>query len=193
MQEHDIQPDPMAEEEQQTEEITAEAAAEVAAEMAEAQAPAAEQPDFRDKYLRLMADMENLRKRTAREVDDARKYGVTNFAREMLGVKDNLERALAALEGAGADKQAESPAFKALQDGVKMVEQQLEQALERFHVTRIQAVGEKFNPELHQAMFEVPTADQPEGTVVQEVQAGYTIAGRLLRPAMVGTAKAEGK
>lgn len=144
----------------------------------------AELDGMKDKYLRLAADMENLRKRTTREVDEARKYALTGFAREMLGVHDNLTRALGAMEQDGSPE-----TVKVLQEGVDMVHKQLIGILNRFGVQQIQAVGEKFNPDLHQAVFEVPTATHPEGTVVQEVQPGYTIADRLLRPAMVGVAK----
>jgi len=143
---------------------------------------------MKDKYLRLMADMENLRKRTAREVDDARKYTVSNFARELLNVQDNLERALEAMKAQQANPTAET--LKTVVDGVGMVGQQLSAAFEKMHIRRIETtIGQKVDPERHQAMFEVPTNEHEHGTIVQEMQAGYTIGERLLRPALVGTAK----
>ena len=147
----------------------------------------AETPDFREKYVRAMAEMENLRKRMAREVEDARRYGVTGFAREMLDVADNLERATAAID---KEKLERDTHLKTLAEGVEMVQGQLQRAFSKFKIEKTSPEpGEKFNPELHQAMFEVPTTDYPAGTVAQVMQPGYVIAGRLLRPAMVGTAK----
>jgi len=149
-------------------------------------APKVDEVDFKDKYLRLMADMENLRKRTARDVEDARRFAVTAFARDMLDVADNLERALAAVQ---KDK-IENEHIKNMLSGVEMVSQQLENVFKQFKIEKTNPqVGEKFNPELHQAMFEVETNTHPHGHIAQVMQAGYTIAGRLLRPAMVGTAK----
>lgn len=148
-------------------------------------------PDFKDKYIRAMAEMENLRKRLSRDVEDARQYAVTGFAREMLDVSDNLERALAAID---QEKAAQDPQLKNLIDGVEMVHGQLQRTFGKFKIEKTSPkLGEKFNPELHQAMFEMPTTDYPQGTVAQVMQPGYVIAGRLLRPAMVGTAKPPGK
>lgn len=144
--------------------------------------------DFKEKYVRAVAEMENLRKRMARDVEDTRQYAVTGFAREMLDVADNLERALDAID---KDKAEQDPQLKNLVEGVEMVHGQLQRAFNKFKIEKTSPEpGEKFNPELHQAMFEVPTADHPAGTVAQVMQPGYVIAGRLLRPAMVGTAKA---
>lgn len=143
--------------------------------------------DFREKYVRAVAETENLRKRMNRDVEDTRQYAVTGFAREMLDVADNLERALAAID---KDKVDADPQLKNLVEGVEMVHGQLQRTFGKFKIEKTTPEpGEKFNPELHQAMFEVPTADQPPGTVAQVMQPGYVIAGRLLRPAMVGTAK----
>ena len=152
-----------------------------------AQPPKEQVPDFRDKYVRAMAEMENLRKRMARESEDARRYAVTGFAREMLDVADNLERATAAID---KEKLETDTHLKTLAEGVEMVQGQIERAFKKFQIEKTNPKpGEKFNPDLHQAMFEVPTDEHPTGTVAQVMQPGYVIAGRLLRPAMVGTAK----
>jgi molecular chaperone GrpE len=130
--------------------------------------------------------MENLRRRTEREVKDAGTYAVTKFARDMLAVADNLRRAI---ESAGAEARIEGSPAKALLDGVEITEKALLQALDRYGVKAVEAMGVKFDPNLHQAMFEVPNPDVPNGTVVQVVQQGFVIADRVLRPALVGVAK----
>ena len=147
----------------------------------------AEKTDLRDKLLRTLADMENLRRRTEREVADARSYAVTNFARDMLNVADNVRRALESVP-ADARAGAEGP-FKALLEGIELTERDLLKTLERHGVKRLEPEGQKFDPNLHQAMFEVPNPDVPNGTVVQVVQSGFVIGGRVLRPALVGVAK----
>lgn len=142
---------------------------------------------LKDQLLRALADQENLRQRTARELNDARAYAIANFARDVLAVSDNLRRALEALpdsERAGAD-----PALTALLQGVEMTERELQQTLEKHRVRRLDPTGERFDPHFHQAMFEVEDASVPAGTVVQLVQAGYVIGERMLRPAMVGVAR----
>ena len=202
----------------------------------------AEKADLKDKLLRTLADMENMRRRTAREVADARAYGIANFARDVLTVADNFQRALDALpaedrEGAeGAVKsfvegielterevadaraygianfardmltvadnfqraidnvpaearEGAEPAFKALIEGIELTERDMLKALERHGVKRLDPQGQKFDPNFHQAMFEVPDATVPTGTVVQVVQTGYAIGERVLRPALVGVAK----
>ena len=163
---------------------------------AEADAPAepdpvdvlrAENADLRDKYLRLAAEMDNLRRRTERDVKDAKSYSVAGFARDMLAVSDNLRRALDAIP---ADAQAAGDAgLKALAEGVEMTERSMLAALERHGVRKLEPVGERFDPNFHQAMFEVPNAEVASNTVVQVVQAGYVIGERVLRPAMVGVSK----
>jgi molecular chaperone GrpE len=147
----------------------------------------AERADLKDKLLRLMADMENLRRRTAREIVDARTYAVTNFARDMLNVADNVRRAIESVpeEARGTAEGA----FKGLIDGIDLTERDLLKTLERHGVKMLDPQGEKFDPHLHQAMFEVPNPDVPNGTVVQVVQSGYVIGDRVLRPALVGVAK----
>lgn len=146
-----------------------------------------ENEELKDRALRLAAEMENLRRRTAREIVDARTYAVTNFARDMLNVSDNLRRAIEAVpEEAKASGDA---GFKALIEGVDITERAMLTALERHGVKKLEPVGEKFDPNFHQAMFEIPNPDMVNGTVMQVVQAGYSIGDRVLRPAMVGVAK----
>jgi molecular chaperone GrpE len=159
-----------------------------AADPAPAQAdPVAVAIELRDRLLRSLADMENLRKRTEREVADARLYGVASFARDVLVVADNMRRALDAVAPelrAGAET-----AVKALIDGVELTERELLKALEKNGVRQFTPQGEKFDPNQHQAMFEVPDATVPAGNVVQVVQPGYMIGERVLRPALVGVSK----
>ncbi|MER0236674.1 nucleotide exchange factor GrpE [Fulvimarina sp. MAC8] len=146
-----------------------------------------ENADVKDRMLRLAADMENLRRRTEREVKDARSYAVTNFARDMLSVADNLRRAVDAVpEEARASGEN---GLTALIEGVEMTERGLQASLEKHGVKKLDPEGQKFDPNFHQAMFEVPNPDVPNNTVVQVVQAGYAIGERVLRPAMVGVAK----
>jgi molecular chaperone GrpE len=147
----------------------------------------AEKADLKDKFLRLMADMENLRRRTEREVADARTYAVANFARDMLNVADNVRRAIESVPDE-ARRTAEG-AFKGLIDGIDLTERDLLKTLERHGVKKLEPEGQKFDPNVHQAMFEVPNPDVPNGTVVQVVQTGYVIGDRVLRPALVGVAK----
>jgi len=145
---------------------------------------AKENEELKDGRLRLAAEMENLRRRTARDVADARAYSVANFARDMLSVADNLRRALDAIP---AEARASGDAgFAALIEGVEMTERSMLAALERHGVKKISPEGEKFDPNFHQAMFEMPNAELPSGTVVQVVQTGFVIGDRVLRPAMVG-------
>ena len=149
--------------------------------------PAAVAAELKDRLLRTLAEMENLRKRTEREIADARLYGVASFARDVLGVADNMRRALEALPPelrVGAQSGA-----KALVDGVELTERELLKALEKNGVRQFTPQGEKFDPNLHQAMFEVPDATVPAGSVVQVVQPGYMIGDRVLRPALVGVSK----
>jgi molecular chaperone GrpE len=146
----------------------------------------AEAAQMKDQALRAMAEAENTRKRAVRDRDDAQKYGVTNFAREMLTVADNLRRALEAIP---AETLQTDEALKTLYDGVAATERQLEAALGKQQIQRIWPEGERFDSNFHQAMFEVPDTGKPAGTVVQVLQAGYKIHDRLLRPALVGVAK----
>jgi molecular chaperone GrpE len=145
----------------------------------------AEAARYKDQALRAMAEAENVRRRAEREREDAAKYGVSQLARDLLPVADNLRRAIESV-----DAQAQQdPAVVALLTGIQATERELVTALERRGIRKIEPVGEKFDPNFHQAVFEIPTNDQPPGTVVQVLQAGYIIHDRLLRPAMVGVAK----
>ena len=147
--------------------------------------------DMKDRLLRTLAEMENLRKRTEREVTDARTYGVTTFARDILTVADNMHRAMAALDG---ELRATADAgLKNLLDGVELTERELLNVLEKHGVKKIEPQGQKFDPNRHQAMYEIDDASVPSGTVVQVVQAGYTIGERVLRPALVGVSKGGAK
>jgi molecular chaperone GrpE len=143
--------------------------------------------ELKDKLLRTLAEMENLRKRTAREAADARAYGVASFAGDMLGVADNMRRALDAVSP--QMRASAEPGVRALIDGVELTERELLKALERNGVRQFTPRGEKFDPNLHQAMFEVPNPSVPAGSIVEVVQPGYMIGERVLRPAMVGVSK----
>jgi len=147
----------------------------------------AENSQLKDRVLRTLAEMENLRRRTEREVGDAKTYGVTSFARDMLTVVDNLARAL---EHFPAEARASAdPAIRSLVEGVELTARDLEAALGRHGVTKLDPKGQKFDPNFHQAIFEAPDETVPAGTVSQVVQSGWTIGDRVLRPAMVGVSK----
>ncbi|WP_420339011.1 nucleotide exchange factor GrpE [Roseibium sp.] len=147
----------------------------------------AENADLKDRALRTMAEMENLRRRTEKEVKDARQYAVSGFARDMLTVSDNLSRALEALPE--DDRKNADAGVASLIEGVEMIERDLLNQLEKNGVRKLEPEGQKFDPNFHQAMFEVPNTEVPNNTVVQVVQAGYVIGERVLRPAMVGVSK----
>jgi molecular chaperone GrpE len=152
----------------------------------EAAALAKENAELKDRVLRTLAEMENLRRRTEREAADSRTYAITSFARDLVGVADNIQRALDAVRDSGVV--LEGPA-KALVDGVELTERELLKVLEKNGVRKFDPKGEKFDPNLHQAMFEVPDARVPSGSVVQVIQPGYAIGDRVLRPALVGVSK----
>src|SRR5215470_5885841 len=152
---------------------------------------AREASDNKDKLLRALAEMENMRRRTERQVADAREYGITAFARDVLAVADNMSRALSSIdpqlrEGADAG-------LKSLLEGVELTERELLKVLEKHGIKRFEPKGEKFDPNLHQAMYEVPDPSLPNGTVARVVQPGYMIGRRVLRPPLVGVAKARPK
>src|SRR3954469_15146144 len=150
-----------------------------------------EAADYKDKLLRTLAEMENLRRRTEREVVDARTYGIASFARDVLAVADNMHRAL---ETIGPELREQGHAkTKALIEGVELTERELLKSLEKNGVRKFSPQGEKFDPNLHQAMYEVPNSDVPPGHIAQVMQAGYMIGERVLRPALVGVAKAAPK
>jgi len=142
-----------------------------------------ENAELQDKHLRAIAESQNIRRRAQQDVEKERKFGIERFARDVLSVADNLGRALSALP-ADVD-----PAVKNVIVGVQATERELQSILERHGVTRIEAVGKPFDANFHQAMMEVDDPTVPTGTVVQELIPGYTLAGRLLRAAMVGVSK----
>jgi len=153
---------------------------------ADAAALAKEAADYKDKLLRTLADMENLRRRTDREVADARTYGISSLARDLIGVADNLRRAL---EAAGESAAMIEGPGKALHEGVELIERELLKILERHGAKRFDPHGAKFDPNFHQAIFEMCDANIPAGSVAQVIQPGYTIGERVLRPAMVAVSK----
>jgi molecular chaperone GrpE len=150
----------------------------------------AEKADLKDKLLRTLAEMENLRRRTEKDVADAKAYAVTNFAKDMVGAADNLRRALESLP---ADiRVMADAAVKGMVDGVELTERDLIKTLERHGVKRLDPIGQKFDPNLHQAIFEAPDPAIAKGAVMQVVQSGFTIGGRVLRPALVGVSSGPG-
>jgi molecular chaperone GrpE len=147
----------------------------------------AENSQLKDRVLRTLAEMENLRRRTEREVSDAKTYGVTGFARDMLTVVDNLSRALEHLPPEA--RASADPSIRSLIEGVELTARDLEAALGRHGVKKLDPKGQKFDPNFHQAIFEAPDDTVPSGTVSQVVQSGWTIGDRVLRPATVGVSK----
>ena len=153
------------------------------------QALNAENVDLKDRLLRALAETENVRRRGEREREDTKQFAVSRFARDMLGIADNFARALAHLPQVVRD--AADPQVKAVIDGVEATERQLMATLANHGVKPIETEGARFDPNLHQAIAEVPGEGRTAGTIVNVVQTGYTIAGRLLRPAMVTVARKE--
>ena len=147
-----------------------------------------ERDQLKDQLLRALAETENMRRRTERETQSARKYGHTSFARDLVGAIDNLARAIDAAPK--ADDETAGEPVSALVTGLEMSWTEIQATMERHGIKQISPLGEKFDYNLHQAMFEMPNADHPPGTVVEVVQHGYVLHDRLLRPAMVGVAKA---
>ncbi|HVV92561.1 MAG TPA: nucleotide exchange factor GrpE [Hyphomicrobiales bacterium] len=140
----------------------------------------AENAELRDRVLRALAEADNARKRAERDAADARAYAVTSFARDLLNVADNLHRALEAGQPGDAGT---------LTEGVKLTAREFETTMARHGIVRIDPMGERFDPNLHQAMMEMEDSSVPAGTVVQVMQAGYTISGRVLRPALVAVSR----
>lgn len=165
----------------------AETAADDAVEPAAAAKPPEEEiAELRDRLLRSLAENENLIRRARRDREDAAKYAAANFARDMLKVSDNLRRAMDAVP----PELREDEATRAFIEGVELTERELLSTLERHGIKRLSPLGEKFNHDLHEALYEVPTGDAEPGTVVQVMEDGYIIHDRLLRAARVGVAKA---
>ena len=146
----------------------------------------AEAADLKDRLLRAHAEVENIRKRTEREMEETAKYAITRLAREIVNVGDNFQRAIDAVPPGAADQDS---ALKSFLEGVTMTERELLNVLERYGIRRVQPMNEIFNPHLHQAVMEIARSDVPTGTIVQVFQAGFMIEDRVLRPAMVAVAK----
>jgi len=146
----------------------------------------AESADLKDRLLRAHAEMENIRKRSEREKEETAKYAVTRFARDIVNVGDNFQRAIDAVPPGAAEQDA---ALKSFLDGVTMTERELLNVLERHGIRRVHPLNEPFNPHLHQAVMEIQRTDVPSGTIVQIFQAGFMIEDRVLRPAMVAVSK----
>jgi molecular chaperone GrpE len=143
--------------------------------------------ELRDKFLRAVAETDNVRKRAEREIADARAYGIANFARDAIGVADNLARALDAITPEA--RASADDTLKALLDGVDLTRREMRNTLKKHGVRELDPKGEKFDPNFHQAMYEVPDPEAAPGTVVQVMQTGYAIGERVLRPALVAVAK----
>jgi molecular chaperone GrpE len=158
-------------------------AAATAQRLAEAEAEIAR---LKDEYLRALAEMENVRRRAARDREEANQYAISSFARDMLSVADNLQRALGSVD---EDARKQDPALDALMSGVELTEKELQTVLDRHGIKRILAIGQPFDPHVHEALYEIPDENVPHGTILQEVQSGYTIHDRTLRPARVGIAR----
>jgi len=148
---------------------------------------AKEKADMEDKMLRAMAEMQNLRNRTEKTIEDARKYAVTDFANDLVDALDNL---YLALENISQDEVENNPALQSIVEGIEMSIEQFLKVLKRHGVERINPIGERFDHNLHEAVVEIPDDENEAGTIVQVMKAGYKIKERLLRPAIVGVAKA---
>ena len=144
--------------------------------------------ELKDQLLRAVADSENIRKRSEREKEQTRKFGIANFAKDLLSIADNLGRAL---DAAPRNEDIKDDAIKNFVIGIQMTEQELQKAFDNNNIRKIDPIGEKFDYNFHQAMFEVEETDQEPGVVVQVLQPGYAIDDRILRPAMVGVSKAK--
>jgi molecular chaperone GrpE len=160
----------------------------LAAELAE---KSAELAAFKDSALRQLADHQNQRRRAENEMAEMRKYGAAHFARDALAIADNLRRALAAAAVPADDQAARAQMLDSLRQGLELIEREFMAILERHGIRRIEPLGEKFDPNWHQAMFEAEAPGAEPGTVMQVMQAGYRLHDRLLRPAMVGVSKAK--
>jgi molecular chaperone GrpE len=144
----------------------------------------------KDRLLRFAAEAENTKKRLEREKAEATLYAASNFARDLLGVADSLQRVLAAVPA--EEREIIDDVMKKFLAGIEMTERELLNVFQRHNLRKLETIGQKFDPNFHQAMFEIPTSEAAPGTVVQEVQSGYAVGERCLRPALVGVAKAEG-
>ncbi|MQB44999.1 nucleotide exchange factor GrpE [Rhizobium sp. ICMP 5592] len=146
----------------------------------------AENTDLKDRLLRALAEVENVRRRADRDLNDTRQYAVAKFAGDMLRVADNMGRAIASIP---AEALKDEGAFKTLIDGIELTEKEMLRSLEKHGVKKLNPIGERFDPNFHEALFELPDPSVPNGTVTQVVEPGYVIGSRPLRPAKVGIAR----
>lgn len=164
------------------------ASADIAREAAQIAGLQSEISELKDRYLRAVAELENVRKRSDKEKHDAAQFGITRFARDLLNVLDNFSRAIEIFR---PDTRASLPAnVRPLVDGIEAIQREMLSILDRHGIKKVEAKGQRFDPHLHSAIAEVPSAEHPPGTVIDVAQAGYTIGGRLLREAMVTVATA---
>ena len=138
--------------------------------------------DLKDQRLRAIADLENVRKRAEKDQSDALKYGISNFAKEIINIRDNIERAQSSI----SDEAKNNEAIKSVIEGIDLIAQSVVSTFEKIGIKKIESLNEKFDHNLHQAMMEIENDDLEPGTIVQELVPGYTLHDRLLRPAMVG-------
>ena len=143
--------------------------------------------DLKDQLLRTLAENENLRKRTAKEIEQVKKYGHISLLRDFLNVVDNMERAV---KSSTSEKQSET-SVKNLIDGIEIVLKEMKSLLDKNQIKKIEPLHEKFDYNFHQAMFEAPSSDYEEGLIIEVIQPGYILHDRLIRPAMVGVSKGE--
>lgn len=145
-----------------------------------------ENAKLKDQMMRIAAEFENFRKRSARELEDASNFAITKFARDMIEVLENLHRAEASINTEQLDN---DPVLKQIFSGVELTKKSLVDAFEKYGIKRIDPTGEQFNHDFHQAITQIPSTTHKEGEVVQVIQAGYILKDRLLRPALVAVAK----
>ncbi|MGC1109162.1 MAG: nucleotide exchange factor GrpE [Methylovirgula sp.] len=155
-----------------------------------AQNPERDNAELRDKLLRALAELENLRRRTEKEVADAKLYGTSSLARDMLGFADNLHRAI---DNVPRELRESSEAVRTLLEGLELTERDFLTRLARHRIKKMEALGTKFDPNLHEALYEVPDDSVPNGRVVKVAEDGYMIGGRMLRPAKVGVSRGAAK
>ena len=141
--------------------------------------------DLKDQRLRAIAELENFRKRAEKDQSDALKYGISNFAKEIINIRDNIERAQSSI----SDEAKNNEAIKSVIEGIDLIAQSVVSTFEKIGIKKIESLNEKFDHNLHQAMMEIENDELDPGTIVQELIPGYTLHDRLLRPAMVGVSK----
>ncbi len=147
-----------------------------------------QEEELRDQLLRALADNENIRRRAKKDVQEASQFAITNFARDLLSVADNMNRALTSIPSEALE---ENEALVAIVNGVEMTARELESTLEKYKIKKINPLGERFDYNFHQAMFETKDSNKEDGTIVEVLQPGYILGERLLRPAMVGVARSK--